>query len=135
MEGLKDISSADTGLWSFLHFLHLLADGSSGIVKEDVRGINGQDCWCHMFLLTTLKTGFQKIKQKAVNQLIKKGQSCFPNFFVSLKLFLYFIMVYRVVEFASYSDMKSALEKLDGTELNGRRIKLTEDHRRHRYVT
>ncbi|NWT37025.1 SRSF4 factor, partial [Uria aalge] len=37
-----------------------------------------------------------------------------------------------VVEFASYSDMKSALEKLDGTELNGRRIKLTEDHRRHR---
>lgn len=44
-------------------------------------------------------------------------------------------MVYRVVEFASYSDMKSALEKLDGTELNGRRIKLTEDHRRHRYVT
>lgn len=56
-------------------------------------------------------------------------------FFVSLKLFLNFIMVYRVVEFASYSDMKSALEKLDGTELNGRRIKLTEDHRRHRYVT
>lgn len=44
-------------------------------------------------------------------------------------------MVYRVVEFASYSDMKSALEKLDGTELNGRRIRLTEDHRRHRYVT
>uniref|UniRef100_A0A8C9EHP8 RRM domain-containing protein n=1 Tax=Pavo cristatus TaxID=9049 RepID=A0A8C9EHP8_PAVCR len=39
-----------------------------------------------------------------------------------------------VVEFASYSDMKSALEKLDGTELNGRRIKLIEDHRRHRYV-
>ncbi|OXB67005.1 hypothetical protein ASZ78_010265 [Callipepla squamata] len=37
-----------------------------------------------------------------------------------------------VVEFASYSDMKSALEKLDGTELNGRRIKLIEDHRRHR---
>ncbi|OPJ83062.1 serine/arginine-rich splicing factor 5 [Patagioenas fasciata monilis] len=37
-----------------------------------------------------------------------------------------------VVEFASYSDMKSALEKLDGTELNGRRIRLTEDHRRHR---
>lgn len=45
------------------------------------------------------------------------------------------MMVNRVVEFASYSDMKSALEKLDGTELNGRRIKLTEDHRRHRYVT
>jgi len=43
-------------------------------------------------------------------------------------------MVYRVVEFASYSDMKSALEKLDGTELNGRRIKLIEDHRRHRCV-
>lgn len=30
--GLKDISSADARLCSFLHFLHLLADGSSGIV-------------------------------------------------------------------------------------------------------
>jgi arginine/serine-rich splicing factor 4/5/6 len=31
------------------------------------------------------------------------------------------------VEFSSYSDMKNALEKLDDTEINGRRIKLTED--------
>ncbi|XP_018330392.1 serine-arginine protein 55 isoform X1 [Agrilus planipennis] len=35
-----------------------------------------------------------------------------------------------VVEFASYSDMKSAIEKLDDTELNGRRIRLIEDKRR-----
>jgi len=35
-----------------------------------------------------------------------------------------------VVEFASYSDMKNALEKLDDTELNGRRIRLVEDRRR-----
>ncbi|KAF5308711.1 hypothetical protein FQR65_LT06072 [Abscondita terminalis] len=35
-----------------------------------------------------------------------------------------------VVEFASYSDMKNALEKLDDTELNGRRIRLIEDRRR-----
>ncbi|KAJ8985008.1 hypothetical protein NQ317_016919 [Molorchus minor] len=32
-----------------------------------------------------------------------------------------------VVEFASYSDMKNAIEKLDDTELNGRRIHLVED--------
>ncbi|XP_055026032.1 serine and arginine rich splicing factor 5a isoform X2 [Paramisgurnus dabryanus] len=35
-----------------------------------------------------------------------------------------------VVEFASHSDMKSAIEKLDGTELNGRKIKLFEDRKR-----
>lgn len=40
-----------------------------------------------------------------------------------------------VVEFASSSDMKSALDKLDGSELNGRRIKLIEDRKRRRYVT
>lgn len=30
--------------------------------------------------------------------------------------------------------MKSALDKLDGSELNGRRIKLIEDRKRRRYV-
>jgi len=34
-----------------------------------------------------------------------------------------------VVEFASHSDMKNAIEKLDDTELNGRRVKLVEDRR------
>lgn len=34
-----------------------------------------------------------------------------------------------VVEFASLSDMKTAIEKLDDTELNGRRIRLVEDRR------
>lgn len=37
------------------------------------------------------------------------------------------------MEFASSSDMKSALDKLDGSELNGRRIKLIEDRKRRRY--
>lgn len=32
-----------------------------------------------------------------------------------------------VVEFASYSDLKNAIDKLDDTELNGRRIRLVED--------
>lgn len=36
----------------------------------------------------------------------------------------------RVVEFASHSDMKNAIEKLNGTELNGRKIKLFEDRKR-----
>lgn len=35
-----------------------------------------------------------------------------------------------VVEFASYSDMKNAIDKLDGTDLNGRRIRLTQDKSR-----
>lgn len=38
-----------------------------------------------------------------------------------------------VVEFASLSDMKNAIEKLDDTDLNGRRIKLVEDKKsRHK---
>uniref|UniRef100_A0A8D0LD27 RRM domain-containing protein n=1 Tax=Sphenodon punctatus TaxID=8508 RepID=A0A8D0LD27_SPHPU len=32
-----------------------------------------------------------------------------------------------VIEFKSYSDMKRALEKLDGTEVNGRKNRLVED--------
>lgn len=39
-----------------------------------------------------------------------------------------------IVDFASHSDMKAALEKLDNQELHGRRIKLREDKtRRRRY--
>lgn len=33
------------------------------------------------------------------------------------------------VEFASHSDMKNALDKLDGTDLNGRKLKLSEDRK------
>lgn len=36
-------------------------------------------------------------------------------------------VVYRTVEYASRDDMKNALRKLDGAELNGRKLKLTED--------
>lgn len=41
------------------------------------------------------------------------------------------LLLFRVVEFASASDMKTAIEKLDDTELNGRRIRLVEDKRRN----
>jgi len=37
------------------------------------------------------------------------------------------------VEFANYKDLEKAIEKLDGSELNGRRIKLIEEKRRGRY--
>ncbi|XP_011550844.1 serine-arginine protein 55 isoform X2 [Plutella xylostella] len=37
-----------------------------------------------------------------------------------------------VVEFSSHADMRAAIEKLDGTELNGRRIRLVEDKRSSR---
>ncbi|XP_035224143.1 serine-arginine protein 55-like isoform X1 [Stegodyphus dumicola] len=37
-----------------------------------------------------------------------------------------------VVEFASFSDMKNAIDKLDDTDLSGRRIKLVEDKSRRR---
>jgi hypothetical protein len=39
------------------------------------------------------------------------------------------IWFYRVVEFASHSDMKNAIDKLDGTDLNGRKLKLSEDRK------
>ena len=44
-----------------------------------------------------------------------------------LSLTLVFAMLCRVVEFATSSDMKTALSKLDNTDLCGRKIKLTED--------
>ncbi|XP_015220147.2 serine/arginine-rich splicing factor 6 isoform X2 [Lepisosteus oculatus] len=37
-----------------------------------------------------------------------------------------------VIEFRSYSDMRRALEKLDGTDINGRKIRLVEDRPRRR---
>ncbi|XP_048406242.1 serine/arginine-rich splicing factor 6-like isoform X2 [Stegostoma tigrinum] len=37
-----------------------------------------------------------------------------------------------VIEFRSYSDMKRALDKLDGTEINARKIRLVEDRPRNR---
>ncbi|XP_041710485.1 serine/arginine-rich splicing factor 5 isoform X1 [Coregonus clupeaformis] len=37
-----------------------------------------------------------------------------------------------VVEFASHSDMKNAIDKLDGTDLNGRKLKLSEDRKSRR---
>uniref|UniRef100_A0A2A4JUR4 RRM domain-containing protein n=1 Tax=Heliothis virescens TaxID=7102 RepID=A0A2A4JUR4_HELVI len=40
-----------------------------------------------------------------------------------------------VVEFATHSDMRAAIEKLDGTELNGRRIRLIEARRGSRRRT
>ena len=36
------------------------------------------------------------------------------------------------VEFGNYDDMKTAIDKLDGTELNGRKIKLIEQSKRRR---
>lgn len=39
---------------------------------------------------------------------------------------MFFVFFPRVVEFASYSDLKNALEKLSGKEINGRKIKLIE---------
>ncbi|KAM9342740.1 serine/arginine-rich splicing factor 6-like isoform 2-T2 [Pholidichthys leucotaenia] len=37
-----------------------------------------------------------------------------------------------VIEFRSYSDMKRAIDKLDGTDINGRKIRLVEDKPRRR---
>ncbi len=37
-----------------------------------------------------------------------------------------------VIEFRSYSDMQRALDKLDGTDINGRKIRLVEEKKRQR---
>ena len=44
-------------------------------------------------------------------------------------MYLYFLC-YSVVEFSTYNDMKRAMEKLDGTEINGRKIKMIEENPR-----
>lgn len=41
-----------------------------------------------------------------------------------------YLIYFSVVEFATHSDLRNALDKLDNTELNGRRIRLVEDRRR-----
>jgi len=49
-----------------------------------------------------------------------------------------FRVCHRVVEFATYSEMRRAIDKLDNTELNGRRVRLIEDKqtkRRQRLAT
>ena len=38
-----------------------------------------------------------------------------------------------VIEFRSHSDMKRALDKLDGTDINGRKIRLVEEQPRRRH--
>ena len=46
--------------------------------------------------------------------------------------------LHRVVEYANREDMKNAIRKLDGTELNGRRLRLVEERvgsRHRRYNT
>lgn len=54
----------------------------------------------------------------------------FVNYYFALLTYeFYFLSIFSVVEFASLSDMKTAIEKLDDTELNGRRVRLVEDRR------
>ena len=45
---------------------------------------------------------------------------------------LSFWCVFRIVEYATYEDMRCAMRKLDGTELNGRKLRLVEDYRGRR---
>ena len=51
-------------------------------------------------------------------------------------LYSLFSPIIRVVEYATYDDMKNAMKKLDGADLNGRRLKLVEDYRgrKRRYM-
>lgn len=45
---------------------------------------------------------------------------------VVLFILFFFCFIFRVVEFASMNDMQRAIKRLDGTELMGKRIRLTE---------
>lgn len=39
------------------------------------------------------------------------------------------ISLFSIVEYATFDDMKNAMKKLDGTDLNGRRIRLIDSYR------
>jgi len=41
--------------------------------------------------------------------------------------------MFRVVDFESPDDVANAIRKLDGIELKGKRVRLSEDLVRHRY--
>jgi len=47
-----------------------------------------------------------------------------------LNIYVIFLSFYSVVEFASHNDLKNAMEKLSGKEINGRKIKLVEASRK-----
>ena len=64
----------------------------------------------------------------AHKQRVGDGWALFGIFYAEFHR-LYVYIVFRVVEYATYDDMKNAMRKLDGAELNGRRLKLTEDYR------
>ena len=38
------------------------------------------------------------------------------------------LLFFRIVEYATRDDMKNAIKKLDGADLNGRKLRLTEEH-------
>lgn len=63
------------------------------------------------------------------NSIAMKGNRLLTIAYGSLRHSIFnFVFVARsVVEFASIGDMKNALETLNDTELNGRRIRLIED--------
>lgn len=42
------------------------------------------------------------------------------------------VVVFRIVCFANYKDLKRAVEKYDGYELNGRKIKLIQEYKERR---
>ena len=44
-----------------------------------------------------------------------------------LVLYILCVSVYSVVEYASHDDLKKALRKLDGADLNGRKMRLIEE--------
>lgn len=56
------------------------------------------------------------------NQYFFYGKLIFEEKNIKYKLFNF-----RVVEFVFYFDMKRVLDKLDETEINGRKIRLVED--------
>lgn len=72
-------------------------------------------------------------ERSLLGEIVKRLVKC--AFFLKLILFTnLYVLFYttRVVEFASYSDLKNAIEKLSGKEINGRKIKLIEGSKRHR---
>ena len=48
-------------------------------------------------------------------------------FAIGSRFVMLVLHVCRVVEFATYSDMKNAIDKLDDTEIGGKRVRIEED--------
>lgn len=77
--------------------------------------------WISLLVVVVVKFA---VKEDLTSNTVLVQKPC--GFFLQFCWQSKWIIFFRVVEFASFNDMQRALKRLDGTELLGKRLRLTE---------